>query len=1853
MKHTTYKLAIFTLLCAGMLPVFGAVNALSVLSATPKGPQQNIGRRLVQVHFNQPVVALSEDSEVASDKCPLQISPAVAGSCRYSGTQTLVFEPTENWPDSTRFTVTLKAGFASKVSNRKLANDYTFSFSSNPIRVERTLPRNNEHWINRTPTLYVRFSQAVEVEKIAPFIKLSSNGQTVQVAVRLAQEEEIKKDFWNVKPNTVVAISPLEKLNKGAKYTLSFTRGLPATTGNIGLEQTFETTFFTAPNLAVLSSNTSGCLPFLPTVNLATPVRMGELYRAAQVTPAEAKGPLPEVDKNTLGIEVINDKTGEAYFRTGLSFLKVSPEKPVTVVLKKGMQDIYGNTLAQDEKLTVTNNGYCPSVDFAANGRGVLESYFKPYLPIELMNIASLPFRGMRFNKNNFIPFDQQKGITHCKEIPLPADAFVGELEFNGSKNRTQHTYLNLGKLNPTAKDSILFSQVQLPRGEGEKPCWVSSTDNLTDIGITFKTSPENILVWVTSLKTGEPLAGHSVELRDADNRVLYNGTTDENGFARADGWEKLNTSTPSWGIPPLYAFVTSPNGDGVMSNVWNDGMELWRFNIDYTYEPHENVARSYLFTDRGIYRPQETVFLKGLLRHRQDGMWRAVQGRGRVVVTDGRGQEILKKEVSLSHPYGSFDVSFDIPPTAASGAWSATFVPLDKEKEDEDARAYISFQVQDVKPAEFNVTLRSVQSNYFGGEEAKFSLAAAYRFGGVLGNAPAKWTLRQSPTFFHSEEYEDYNFTPYFLFSSDDYSRSEDKIILSDSGTLDSKGTLTFTAKMPREIRPQTIYAEASVLSPSNQELFSRTSVELHSSDFYIGAKVEEDHHEQKKPVSVRLVAVTPDDKPVEAVATAEFYKEQWFSVRKIGLSGRLEWVSEKKRTDFPSQTVRIGKKGAVVSFTPPEGGSYYVKLTATDLFGRQVLGGDSFFVYGEGDYYAQKADDDIVKLTATKNEYKVGQTARIQVASPYESARALVTVEREGILDAWITEVKGGADSIAVKIKENYLPNVYVGVLLLQGRTDKPITEKLDLGKPQAKAGYVNLNVISDRKKLQTTVKTDKTSYRPGQTVTVDISTKAGGKGVPAEVTVMAVDEGILALTHYKTPDLFDHFYGSRPLSVFTVDNRFFIIGQRSFGEKGENRGGGGGMSALGGTDVRSNFKFTPFFKANVQTNPKGRAQVSFTLPDNLTSFRVMAVAAGEDTFGSGETILRVSKPLMITANLPRFVRQGDAFKCSAVIHNYEDKKGALTAQAAAEGIVLEGGIQTVTVPLGGSREVSWPCRAENTGEATVAFTVRSAKEQDGVKQTFTVSAVEKEQFLSANGTTQTAQDELLDKPAHILESAPNRVTASLASTALVHLKGAVQYLLLYPYDCLEQQFSKIVPLLMDKKLVQDFGLTTPQQAHETVQKVLDNLAAYQDVSGGMSYWKKQRPDLYVTAYALDVSAQAKAAGFTVPEEVLTKAAAWLMRAFEPRVNRAFDYDARQTDTLKAYSAYVLSLYGKNTQGIFNTLYTKRNSLSTEALSYLLLAAGELKQPATIRQTLAQLLLNRVVYNPTTAYVNGDEKMIYLHADDVTATALMLRAFLQTNTPLDNAPQFAAWLIGQLNAQGAWQNTASNAAAVRALGTYYRKVETQDPHFTATVSAGNDTLFSHAFAGERTELAQAWPFTQIFAKDASARLTFSKQGTGTLYYTVGQVYQPTAFDKPLQGGFGISRTVTTLDGKPVSRLQAGERYKITLTVRSGAGRSFVVLEDFIPAGMEIINTDLATETAYTTAKNSYFTHREIYKDRMAAFADFLPEGTHTFSYEVAATVRGQFAYPAAWVSQLYEPEVFGRTASERVDIL
>jgi uncharacterized protein YfaS (alpha-2-macroglobulin family) len=495
-------------------------------------------------------------------------------------------------------------------------------------------------------------------------------------------------------------------------------------------------------------------------------------------------------------------------------------------------------------------------------------------------------------------------------------------------------------------------------------------------------------------------------------------------------------------------------------------------------------------------------------------------------------------------------------------------------------------------------------------------------------------------------------------------------------------------------------------------------------------------------------------------------------------------------------------------------------------------------------------------------------------------------------------------------------------------------------------------------------------------------------------------------------------------------------------------------------------------------------------------------------------------------------------------------------------------------------------------------------------------------------------------------------------------------------YPYGCLEQKTSKVLPVVAAQSIVDDFKLGDLSLFKAEAQKVFDEISLYQTQSGGYRYWTDSYgdPDQYVTAYALDVMHLAKQKGYKIDQSSADKAVKWLETYVSSDKRWAYPYGAYENKTAKAYAAYVLSLYGKGGGALFSRLYADRASLGLMGRAYLLKAAKILKQNAALEE-LAKDFMNTAVVSPTTMHFELESKMPWLHADNVMATAVIVDAVLNAKGGFAGDEKAVRWLLNQVSPEGDWRTTSSNAAVFRALNSFYTIKENVEPDFQAELKINALSAWTGSFKGREMKSDSASVlFENLFNAKGDSAVAITKAGLGRLYYDMRMIYAPLKLDKPLNSGFKVERKVEPFYATKDKEFTAGQKLKVTLTVTTEQDRPFAVLEDFLPAGFEIVDTTLATESEADESVSSYdedgeedyedyaggygyyawgeFGRSEKYDDRIAVFADYLSKGRHIYSYVVQATLPGTYTAPAAWASQMYEPENFGRNATSTLVI-
>jgi uncharacterized protein YfaS (alpha-2-macroglobulin family) len=1449
------------------------------------------------------------------------------------------------------------------------------------------------------------------------------------------------------------------------------------------------------------------------------------------------------------------------------------------------------------------------------------------------------------------------------------------------------------------------------------RPAWRTSTDprdrrkstivQVTNLGITVKDSPQNTLIFVTRLDTAEPVADARVSIvrRDdpkegrqgvpVDDSVFWRGTTNTDGIAIAPDTPLRNPQNP-WEL----SFIVLAEKDGDVAYVgsnWTEGLMPWEFGVRTDLGESETLLRGTVFTDRGVYRPGEEVHFKAILR--------TDAGRGvellpagtpvTLTLTDGRSRQLDTRTIRVNE-WSSAEWTFTLPANGALGNYAVAArldTPAGREESRFDFRqtVYGSFLVAAYRRPDFRVDATVTGGPApVAGAVLNGTVSARYLFGAAMSGRPVQWKTSRDPVFAAPETVLDRYLPEQWTFVGYDWTEDErprSMDLRRDQGALSAGGELAIDIATDRVAGVPLRYTfEAEIEDVSRQRIANRASVLVHPAPWYVGVRRIPYFADQKTGVQTAVIAVTPDGVPTPGVTVVVSLKQvQWNSVRRAEGGGFYTWETERRVIDVGSRTVTTSAEPVPVAIPVPSGGSFVLTARVEDAEGRASTTVTNFYVLGNGYTAWSRYDHNRIDLVPERAAYKPGDTARIMIQSPWEQATALVTTEREGVRSSRRFALTSTQQTVSVPITEADIPNVYVSVLLVKGRTtvDGP-EDGSDPGKPSFRLGYVELKVEDASKRLNVDVSANRQEYRPANAARVDVTVKdAAGRPVVGEVTLWAVDYGVLSLTNFQAPDVLPSVYRQKALQVFTEDNRQRLVSRRALVPKGADDGGGGGDDAGAGT-LRRDFRVLAFWIGSVVTNADGRATADLKLPESLTTYRIMAVAGDKvSRFGWGQSEIRINKPVTLLPAFPRFLAVGDrAFFGSVVTNQLAAAGQAVVSIKSLDPALLriEGADSSrVAVRAGASSEVRFTATARGVGRARVQMTVRLNGETDAYQEVVPVVVLTPHETVAAYGQTQAAASEKLVMPRGVMPGFGG-LTVELGSTALVGLGEGARYLVEYPYGCAEQKASAALPLILAADLGGAFSLPgiDPAAWRSQAQTAVKELEAFQCGNGGFTLWPGACWSVspYLTSWLLHIFHVAAEHGLDVDRGVMARSYDYLERelAQEPPL----DDGSRPADLAwRTFAAKVLVEGGRNQDSAINRLLPQLDRMPVFALAHLLDALGSGNTRTKERTELLRRIDNAVLDEAGSAHVEEltDPYLMWFWNSNVRSTSIALGSLVRRGgRDLAQIQPMVRWLLAARK-NGRWGNTQENAWALEALVAYYKAYETAVPQFSATVALGRQTVMREAFSGRSTEAAtREVPMRELAPAPAgTARdLRFEKSGPGTLFYTARLQYVVNElFQDALDTGFAISRSyapfVDGKDGTASTTFKAGDLVRVTLRLSLTKERRYVAVTDPLPAGFEAVESWFAT-TATDLARaqdqqggqddrrwwwtRGGFDHVERHDDRVHLFATRLSEGVHEFSYIARATTAGTFRTAPAHAEEMYEPEVFGRTATATIEV-
>ena len=1457
---------------------------------------------------------------------------------------------------------------------------------------------------------------------------------------------------------------------------------------------------------------------------------------------------------------------------------------------------------------------------------------------------------------------------------------------------------------------------------------WSSALVQRTDLAVTLKRSPANVLIAVTSLADGAPVKGARVSLYGLAPKAYWNGKTDADGFVfgppdtatgcgscdivavvqKDDDLAYAQSVWREWGDESPY--IDQTVGDGSVSPSTKKTAGIKRVEL----APGERLTGA-LFADRGVYKLGEQIHVKGVVRKETPKHLEYVKDLKELdlAVRDPRDAQVASRTVKVSDT-GAFDAVFEVPVDGMQGSYSVT------ASEPGGTLISTNFLVTTYRKPDFVVDVASTKRAYVAGDTAVVNVDGRYLYGAPMAAAGATGAFRGTSTDFdptadHPElKLDGFHWTYVCYDEKVDPCGSDSSF--DELGTFDDAldGAGRYVARQDTSVsgtrhRPLNVDFEANVTDVSRQAFATRTSFLVHPGEFYLGVRQTGGYTSAGKPLPVEVVALTPDGKVVTGVkVAATLISWDWVSAKQDNGDGTFSSDGRYRKTVVTTLNATTADKPTAVTFTPNKAGEYEVRFEAQDSRGNAIEAGISSYVLGRDYVSWRTSDQPVVDLLSDKVTYATGDTAQILVKSPWPKAAGMLTVERNGVLSVKRFAVNSSASTISVPIDADLAPNAFASVTLFKGRTAKPSADHPDdPGRPQVLSGTVELKVPLVQKTLAVKVSTEKKDYLPGAKADAVVQVRGpDGRPTKGEVTLWAVDEGVLRLTNYTTPDLVAALYPDRSLQVDTSDSRMKVVSlslseDKGAPDPGQAEPGGGGGADSTGEGIRTDFRVLAAWSATVAVGDDGTATVPMKLPESLTAYRLIAVASsGADRFGGAANEVRVRKPFALLPALPRFVNLGDTFEAGAVVHNQTGTPGDANVSLVlpTDSPVVIDGPSTITLPALSDKptEVRFKLKATKVGQ--VRLTLKGStgagatpETTDAVAGGFPVSITRRLEAVATSGTVKGGA-----APAVEQLSVPGKVYADLggldvtaASSALAGLQNGIASLVEYPYGCLEQRSSRIRVLLELANLDATYKLSgiAGGDLRAVVQRELTNLRDFQTSDGGLSYWPGDtRPDLYLSPRVLMLLQDARAAGYKLPSGMVPRLVQFLQAQVTslttPSTGDGGDDQALPEDyglePNRAQIAWALARSGRSERALTNFLYENRFDLSFLEQLHLLRSMLENGRVGEEPNALYADLKASLRIENDQAFVQNSYDwssfpgLSYLDAGTVSNTAELLSLMTRVEPKSDLVSKMAKWLLAQRK-NGTWSNTLDDGYALRGLMDVARATEAAAPNLQAQILVGTSKVLDEKFSGrDLTVRSSSTPIPKLgrLAGGAKTPLTISATGTGTLQWSARLRYAPDLESlTALDSGFTVERTYFryTPAGQPLPKqgsttFAAGDLVRVQLKFSTAQSRTNAVIDDPLPAGLEALNAALASTSTEANAGASDtgtslswyegIDRTEIRDDRVLLFATTLDAGEHGFTYVARAIAPGTFIVPPAQAEEMYRPEVFGRTATVRLTV-
>jgi alpha-2-macroglobulin len=1547
-------------------------------------------------------------------------------------------------------------------------------------------------------------------------------------------------------------------------------------------------------------------------------------------------------------------------------------------------QDEFGRTLRLPIDLKFATDHRPPNYTLT-HPRAVLEKNVDTELPIVVTNLEKITVAYDRLTAKGM-----QAGQNSELQIP-PAE----DIAF-----RT-----------PLKVRDMLAGQSGIIRGEiGSRPPvskhpgerWFFA--QVTPFQVHVKVGHYNTLVWVTEFKTGQPVADATVKIFRGTYKglggqadILSRAVTDRAGVAMLAGTRKIDPNlefihTYKMTEPRLFAKIEKTDDLALVPLDFQFQVDTYRasrYSVSPFMRPRYGHIHTWGTTAQGVYKAGDTIQYKLYVRDQDNEVFVPAPRHGYTLdVIDPTGKIVHSVDEIFLSNFGSHNGEFTVSRTGAVG-WYRFQLKADFS---EEIWQPLQVLISDFTPAPFKVSTDLNGQIFQPGESVEAATRARLHSGGPYTDAGTRVTTTLEARPFRSQDPS----TRGFQFNTYVAGTPGKQIVHQIEDVLDNRGNLTtgFTL-VESKILYGRLVVEGAVRDDRGKHITGRATADYAGRDRFVGLRSTDWVVDEDKPASVDLLVVDGSGNPCEGVSI------QVIVERRETKAARVKGAGNAYLTHYTHQWVEVAQcqlKSALVpvqcDLTPQDPGSHRITATIHDTRNRPHNSEIHQWVVGKGRVVWPERPDNSLEIVAEKAQYGVGETARYLVKNPFPGARALITIERYGVLQSWLETLTSDTAIIEFEIKEEFLPGIFLSVVVVSPRVELALSDnQVDLGKPAFRMGYVKVPVTDSQKALAVKVEPRRDIYKPREKVSVEIKATSGqpADGEPIELAVAVLDEAVfdLLLNGRDYFDPYKGFYTVDELDLLNYSLLTRLVGRQKFEKKGVNTGGGGGLDI----SLRSVFKFVAYWNPSIITDTQGRATIEFEAPDNLTGWRVLAMAVTPgDRMGLGEGHFKVNRPTEIRPVMPNQVTEGDRFEAGFNIMNRTPQKRQLTLTLAAEGVIETAAGKknrqaTRVLDLEPFQRTTVWLPLKTTRGGTIKLTAQGgdALDRDGIVHTIGVQKRFRLETAATYGSTvaPTVSERMLFP--RDIRTDVGQVSLILSPSVSGNLEGAFRYLRDYRYTCWEQVLSRGVMAShynnLKPYLAEDFSW---QDSKKLPQLTLTKAAEYQAPNGGMTYFipRDRNASPYLSAYTALAFNWLRKSGFEIPTAVEEKLHDYLLRMLRRNVMPDF-YTKGMSATVRAVALAALVDHEKINLSDLQRYQSHVMQMSLFGKAHFLLAALGVARSDAIRVEVANLILSH-------ANQSGG-KFVFSEVIDGGYTRI-LASPLRTNGAIlsaltaygrtDQGRQMAGaipfklvrYITQSRKNRDHWENTQENLFCMNALIDFSRVYESEAPELTLRVLMDGELMGRAEFTDLRDDpVALQRP---LVAGDPgrSATIQLHREGQGRLYYNARLSYAPlTPKTESINAGieihheYSLERNNQREILKSPMHLNRGDLVRVDLFVSLPAAGNFVVVDDPIPGGLEPVNRDLATasrvdadKSVFTPAENSWwfrhsdwssygvsrwsFYHQELRHNSARFYSEYLPAGNYHLSYMAQAIAPGDFVVRPAYAEEMYDPDVFGK---------